>query len=268
MKIWPLIISAIMVVSLMGCGISRQDYDELKAELRIAEAHTAEVESQIRDLKERYELVGETPTDTARRIVSHYHETHIYSTYDFFVCGDMSLDVWDMLKACGIDALIQIGNVEKGAKDITEIDHAWVMAEVSPGQYLALETTGGYIVLKKDNPLYYEGWSFDNPREYKRFAELRYEYNTRVAMLENLRERYEALRTAWEEAGAEYQRLAQEAESISLLDPGFGQKLREIVIEAEECGTYRGRYEQVTELVSELADEIQSILAEMRELFG
>lgn len=268
MKIWLLIISAMMVVSLMGCGVSQQDYDELKAELRTAEAHTAELESQIQDLRQRYELAGETPSDTAQRIVKHYHETHIYSAYDFFVCGDMSLDVWDMLKAHGIQALIKIGNVEKEAKDITEVDHAWVLAETSPGCYLALETTGGYAVWSKDNPLYYEGWSFDNPREYKRFAELRYEYNTCVAILENLRERHEASRTAWEEAGAEYQRLTQEAESMSLLDPRIGQKLGEIVIKAEECGSYRGRNEEVNDLVSELADEIQDILAEMRGLFG
>ncbi|GAH82550.1 unnamed protein product, partial [marine sediment metagenome] len=132
------IVVALSSCLFVGCGISQEEYNRVNAQLKASEAQVAELQSEIRDLKEQYEIVGETPTETAEKIVKHYHETHIYSKYDFFVCSDMALDVWDMLKAQGINALIQIGNVETGAKDITEADHAWVLAETSPGQYLAL----------------------------------------------------------------------------------------------------------------------------------
>ncbi|GAI88828.1 unnamed protein product, partial [marine sediment metagenome] len=149
--------------------------------LRESQSQVVELQREIRGLKEQYEIVGETPAETAENIVKWYHETHIYSKYDFFVCSDMALDVWNMLKAQKIDALINIGNVEMGAENITEADHAWVLAETSPGKYLALETTGGYAV--SDNPLYYKGWSFDNPAEYKRFVELKHEYDFRASLV-------------------------------------------------------------------------------------
>jgi len=179
MKSTALLIST-MVIALVsclfvGCGVPQEEYDKVNAQLRASQAQIVELQSEIGELKEQYEIVGETPIETAENIVKWYHETHIYTKYDFFVCSDMALDVWNMLKAQGIDALIQIGNVETGAENVTEADHAWVLAESSPGQYLALETTAGYLVWREDNPLYYQGWSFDNPREYKRFVELIFE---------------------------------------------------------------------------------------------
>jgi hypothetical protein len=168
-------IMAFLIVLLLGirvgCGISQEVLDNsVSAQLRASQSQVAELQSEINKLKEQYELVGETPTETAQNIVRRYHETHIYSEYDFFVCSDMALDVWDMLKAQGVNAIIKIGNVKTEPKDITDADHAWVLAETSTGKYLALETTGGYVVWGEDNPLYYKGWSFDNPREYKRFV--------------------------------------------------------------------------------------------------
>ena len=52
----------------------------------------------------------------------------------------MSLDVWNMLKAQGINALVQIGNVDRTIEEVVESNHAWVLAEISPGNFLALET--------------------------------------------------------------------------------------------------------------------------------
>ena len=217
-------------------------------------------------LEEQYELVGETPIETAENIVKRYYETHIYSKYDFFVCSDMALDVWNMLKAQGIDALIQIGNVKTPAKDITEIDHAWVLAETSPGHYLALETTGGYTVWEKDNPLYYRGWSFDNPREYKRFVELRQEYNIRVSIVEGLWQTFEVVRDAVQRAADEYLELINEVSEMSVLDPLLSSKIAELALKAKECGEYIGRADQLTELVSEQEQELENIVSEMRGL--
>lgn len=242
------------------------EYDRVNAQFRDSEAQVTELQSEIRELKERYEIVGETPTETVENIVERYHETHIYSEYDFFVCSDMALDVWDMLKAQGIDALIQIGNVQTRAEDITKANHAWVLAEVSPGYYLALETTGGYAVWRTDNPLYYEGWPFDNPREYKRFVELRYEYNIRVNLIEQLAQTFEVIRRAGLEAANEYNEISNEVNEMSVFDPLLSSKVTEAVLKAEECGEHIGRCDQLTELINEQTQELGNIVSEMRGL--
>jgi len=216
--------------------------------------------------QEKYELVGETPTDTAINIVKRYHETHIYSKYDFFVCSDMALDVWNMLKAQEIDALIQIGNVETGAEDISEVNHAWVLAETSPGHYLALETTGGYAVWRKDAPLYYEGWSFDNPREYKRFEELSYEYNIPVSIIKQLGEALEVSRNAALEAHAQLLKLNNEVSGLSVIDPSLSSKIAELIKKTEEYGEYVGRCDQLNELISQQQQELENIGYEMKGL--
>jgi Skp family chaperone for outer membrane proteins len=150
------------------------------AGLEAAQARVAELQAQLSGLQEQYELEGATPAETVEKIVRYYHETHVYSTYDLFVCSDMASEVWNMLKAQGIDAVIMVGNKDTAISDILQSNHAWVVAEVASGEELALETTGGYVVPESENPLYYRGWSFDSPRELKRHNELVREYNVRV----------------------------------------------------------------------------------------
>ena len=246
--------------------------DDLSAkerELATAQTQIAQLRSDTSLLKEQYELVGETPIETAENIVKRYYETHIYSKYDFFVCSDMALDVWNMLKAQGINALIQIGNVETGAKDITEIDHAWVLAETSPGKYLALETTGGYTVWVDDNPLYYQGWSFDNPKEYKRYVELRYEYNIRVGIIEWLANKAQETLEEYEREHDYYQELLDEftakyvGHPVSLEAFEFKDNIEiQLAIVKEK----EGRCNQLTELISRELQELENVVSEMRGL--
>ena len=257
-------VNAHLIASQLRVAELQKEYDSVNAQFRASQAQIAELETKIKELRKQYEIVGETPAETAKNIVRHYHETHVYSEYDFFVCSDMALDVWNMLKAQGINALIQIGNVDTGAEDITETDHAWVLAETSFGRYLALETTGGYIV--EDNPLYYRGWSFDNPREYKRFVELMKEYNIRVSIVKQLWQAFEAEREAALEAANEYIELINEASRISVLDPLFNSKVEEVVLKAEECGECIGRCDQLNELVDQQEQELEKVVSEMRGL--
>lgn len=108
-----------------------------------------------------------------KHIVEEYHKTHTYSKPDWFVCFDMAIDVWNMVKTKGINAKLLVGDVEKDVTNIREANHVWVMAETSPNKWIALETTGGFLVCSNqkicpvDNPRYYHGWGFDNPRELK-----------------------------------------------------------------------------------------------------
>ena len=171
------------------------EFEDLKAqgtaaaaELKTAQAKVTELEGQVSGLKEQYELVGATPAETAEKIVKYYHETHVYSAWDLFVCSDMAAEVWNMLKAKGINAKIVVGNKDTVIDDILQSNHAWVHAEVAPGKYLALETTGGYAVPESENPLYYRGWSFDSPAELKANNDLVKEYNVRVGIISDIQD--------------------------------------------------------------------------------
>lgn len=114
---------------------------------------------------------------TVKKIVEDYHATHTYSKPDMFVCGDMASDVWNMVITKGINAKIQVGNVDKDVSKIQDATHAWVLAEVSPNEWIALECTAGYLVCPfsdtcpVNNPLYYSGWSFASPKDFKDYLE-------------------------------------------------------------------------------------------------
>ena len=153
---------------------------EANAQLQKAQAEAAALQGQVGGLKEQYELVGATNAETAEKIAKYYHETHVYSIYDLFVCSDMAAEIWNMLKAQGIDSVVAVGSIDTPITDIILSDHAWVLAEVSPGEYLALETTGGFAAPKSQNAMYYSGWFFSSPKELKSYNQLIREYNVRV----------------------------------------------------------------------------------------
>jgi outer membrane murein-binding lipoprotein Lpp len=223
-KIMMLLMAALLLAGmLVGCGgISQEQYDKIVsqfgeaqqkieegqgivagieaekeaalADLEEAREKAAELEAQVADLREQYELVGASPAEVAEKIVRNYHETHEYSTTDMFICGDMSSEIWNMLKAQGISARIAIGDIDTAVTNMLDCDHAWVLAEVAPGEYLALETTAGRVVPKSENALYYHGWYFDNPTSLKGYNEKVREYNTLVVVTnEIVREVNEAM---------------------------------------------------------------------------
>lgn len=113
----------------------------------------------------------------AENIVREYHETHTYYGKDIFVCADMASDVWNQLKTEGINAEIGIGRVDRDVYKLSESNHAWVLAEIEPNKWLALETTGGYVVYAYDNLRYYGGWSLYNPQKLKQYTLLISQYN-------------------------------------------------------------------------------------------
>jgi predicted nuclease with TOPRIM domain len=164
----------------------QEEKEAVEDEYQTAQAKIDELMAYIDVLREQQELVGETKAETAEKIVKNYHDTHVYSTYDLFVCSDMAAEVWNMLKAQGIDSVMVVGNIDKAIGDILQSNHAWVLAEVAPGDYLALEATGGYVVPESENPLYYRGWSFDSPSDIKSYHQLVNEYNVRVGILNEL----------------------------------------------------------------------------------
>lgn len=95
----------------------------------------------------------------------------------------MAIDVWNMVETQGINAEIAVGNVDNSNADWTEYNHAWVLAEVSPDTWLALEATGGYVTYDEN---YYRGYFFKNPREFKEYLELMKEYNAQIDRINQL----------------------------------------------------------------------------------
>ncbi len=102
-------------------------------------------------------------------VATDYHQKHTYLSTDAFVCVDMACDVWNMVRTRGLNSKIMVGNVEKDMASLSEANHAWVMAEVSPDEWLAIESTGGRVVQQSENARYYRGRSFSSPREFKDF---------------------------------------------------------------------------------------------------
>jgi multidrug efflux pump subunit AcrA (membrane-fusion protein) len=156
------------------------DLNTAQAQVADLTRQVSDLEKQVSDLKTRYEFAGLTTEEKVAQIVKNYHETHTYSVTDLFVCGDMAAEVWNLLKTQGINALMVIGDINTRITDITLCSHAWVLAEVSPGQYLALETTGGITVTRAENALYYHGWTFTSPSDIKDYQQIVVKYNTGV----------------------------------------------------------------------------------------
>jgi hypothetical protein len=106
-----------------------------------------------------------------------------------------------MLKAQGINAKINVGNVDKDITKIGDANHAWVLAEVAPNQYLALEATGGFSVKQTENPRYYYGWTFYNPKQLKNYFQLSKQYNDAVFKYNSALSDYNEIVSEYNKAG-------------------------------------------------------------------
>lgn len=171
------------------------------------------------------------------QIAADYCSSHTYSKDDIYDCDNMAQDIWNMLKAKGINARIAVGNFESsgnsriasgnilhrvsGSGTLGEIEvpnsingtmnisnsstidsfnHAWVLAEVSPGSWLAIECTGGYTVYSDENEKYYQGLTFSNPKNYRSFLSLYRDWKAKALDYENERSYYNELISSYNNA--------------------------------------------------------------------
>ena len=165
---------------------AQNDYNTLQSQksavdsdLRAAQTQITDLEQQVADLKARYEFEGLTTTEMLAKIVRDYEASHFYEegVYD---CNNMASDIWNMLKALGIDSVIVVGHNDHLITDILESNHAWVLVEVTPGEYLALDGTNGRTYTKSSGSLYFHGWSFLTPADLKANDDLVTERNAHV----------------------------------------------------------------------------------------
>jgi len=118
---------------------------------------------------------------TVTRIASEFHKNHTYTKEGEFVCVDMAISVWNQLVTNGIEAKIMGGNVKEDITRwdyrqlISKSDHAWVVAQISPTEKVAVETTSGVVIMPdmKNAAPYFRGIVFDNPAQIKKFEFLR-----------------------------------------------------------------------------------------------
>lgn len=129
-------------------------------------------ESNFQDIKE----VSKVEKITG--IAQDYCRTHTYIEDDVFDCDNMAQDMWNILKTEGINSKIVLGNVKnKTDLAVEDCNHVWLVVEVIPDEWLALETTNGEFIYKEDNEQYYEGFLFNNPKSYRDFINLYEDYN-------------------------------------------------------------------------------------------
>ncbi len=121
--------------------------------------------------------------DEVRNMTEGYYGTHLYLV-DVYDCDQMASDLWNQLTARGLNAKLVMGNVMKDVKSIDDINHAWVIVEIYPGAWLALDPCTGSTVFNKwslwvksygrpdltmeatvSGARYYHGMVFDNPQE-------------------------------------------------------------------------------------------------------
>jgi len=98
------------------------------------------------------------------KLVSDYAEEHKYYEH-VYDCDEQAADLWDQIMAKGINAKLVVGSIEKDVASLDDADHVWVIAEISPGEWLAADTTNGRVFLSKDVPRYYKGYVFDDPAQ-------------------------------------------------------------------------------------------------------
>ena len=104
----------------------------------------------------------------AKKLLHIYSSSHKYYD-DIYDCDQMAGDFWDMLMWAGIPAKIVVGNVNRSMESISDINHAWTIAEVAQGKWLALDPTSGTVHYAADDPLYYRGVVFNNPAAMQNF---------------------------------------------------------------------------------------------------
>lgn len=115
------------------------------------------------------------------QVVKEYAATHKYID-KYFVCVDFATGVWYELMHRGINAKVRVGSLVRQLGSINEANHAWVMAEVSLGTWLAVEPQGR-IIYPGTNPYYYRGYDFSGDSDVRH-------HNGQVRAVEDARKRY------------------------------------------------------------------------------
>jgi hypothetical protein len=197
-----LVIIGFLFFSTVISGILAEDTPETNSNVQTITSTTSfpTSTSPTNNVVNSNDVADSTITEEAKKVqiceqvASDYYKTHTYTGDGVFDCDNMAQDVWNILETKGINSEIWIGNVDRiGPVTLKDCNHAWVMAEVSPNTWLAVECTGGYVVYLADNEQYYQGFSFENPKNYQRFLDVYTDWEYQYQDYENYRIYYNNL---------------------------------------------------------------------------
>ena len=138
--------------------------------------------SENRAAEENFKVVAQ--------IVSEYRRTHARTMSGGFESLDVANDVWNQINSKGISAKVRLGNTKEDITSIREANHAWVVAEVSPGTLVALEPQAGKIIPLAENRRYYHGYDLPGPTELKQYERVKRDYNEALAKKAKAAEEY------------------------------------------------------------------------------
>lgn len=129
---------------------------------------------------ERFSAEEKGRADVIRDVMAEYAAKNHYSKLSETQCKQMSEAIWFRLTSKGVPARLATGNVQLPSTGaglngyLATANHAWVMAEVSDGKWLALEATNGTVINKRKSPFHYtSAVFFDRPENVYRFDGLR-----------------------------------------------------------------------------------------------
>lgn len=203
-KICAYLISIVVLVSVfwglcqMGMYIISDSDSQKISDLQASDSTTT---SSSYSYKENSNL------EKCEEIAQNYYETHTYVDGDIFDCDNMAMDVWNLIESQGINAQIAVGNVDMSDESLEDMNHAWVLAEVAPQSWVAIECTGGYVTYDEE---YYSGWFFDNPKNYQSFLDLYNDWQYQYQDYENYRDYYNELVEIYNNANY-YEQLGMES---------------------------------------------------------
>jgi hypothetical protein len=135
------------------------------------------------------------------RILAEYCKTNTRVGEGVFFSAESAIAVWDMVTAKGLPAKLQIGNVHQNIASPSDIDHAWVMAAVSPGNWLALDPVAQKVVYRQQNERYYSGYAFPAPDELNVSLSLLGEYQAAAVRRQQAVDDYNQTMAQWNAAG-------------------------------------------------------------------
>jgi hypothetical protein len=139
------------------------------------------------------QIISESPADAnislLKSVVNQYHATHSYIP-DFYACANMAQDVWSIVEMEGMPARIAAGNIQNPNVTVNKYNHAWVLAEYAPDEWVAIEATGGFLV--PHDPAYYRGIFFANATDFKNYIDLTGDYDNETMLVENISNQYNA----------------------------------------------------------------------------
>lgn len=128
---------------LYGCETGNSFEDCESGEYPVTEKHPYYRESQEITLTPEEQKIK-----ICEEVAQQYYRTHTYIQNDVFDCDNMACDVWNILKTKGINAKIVVGNIDLEEYGMEDWNHAWIIAEVYPSTWLAIECTSGCVVYR------------------------------------------------------------------------------------------------------------------------